>query len=213
MDKLELRVLQPSEVRATGNNSIMGYAAVWNVDSEDLGGFIEQIRRGAFADDIRNNADIACLFNHDCNFVLGRVRNKTLKLVEDGYGLLFECALPDTTIARDLRISIARGDVNGCSFAFQCVEDQWSKDGTRREVLSLHCRDVGPVVTPAYPATSTWARSLDKSDEVERCGIYRFTHAGSLYVPYRSEILEDERRILRARLLHEQIKAVEDRLW
>jgi len=59
-------------------NTIRGYAAVYNSDSEWMGGFYEQIARGAF-DDVLDN-DTRAYFNHDENLLLGRVSSGTLRI-------------------------------------------------------------------------------------------------------------------------------------
>lgn len=129
MKKIETRFLT-RELRiartATGAPSLEGYAAVFNSLSEDLGGFREQILPGAFQRSLANGADVRCLFNHDESLILGRSKAKTLTVSEDETGLYFRCDLPDTAIARDLAISIERGDVDQCSFGFYCVEDDWA---------------------------------------------------------------------------------------
>lgn len=146
------------------DNTITGYAAMFNSQSEDLGGFVEVIRPGAFTKTLANDADIRCLFNHDESLILGRTKSKTLTVTQDEVGLYFECQLPNTTVARDLYESISRGDVDQCSFGFYCNDDNWipSADGFSllREVIEADVFDVSAVTYPAYQATSVNARSL-----------------------------------------------------
>lgn len=167
--KLEQRVLraETAELRVLDDEptTISGYAAVFGRESEDLGGFWEVIRPGAFADVLRT-ADVRALFNHDANVLLGRTRSGTLVLEEDAVGLRFEIKVPDTQYVRDLVVEpIRRGDIDGCSFAFRIAEngDSWRRqeDGRHvREIVSVaELRDIGPVVYPAYAATSVAVRS------------------------------------------------------
>ena len=162
----EVRFLANAEVRAKsdGNKVITGYAAMFNSPSQDLGGFIEVIKPGAFTKSLANGADVRCLFNHDESMVLGRTTSGTLRLTEDQVGLRFECDLPDTSYANDLRTSIQRGDINQCSFGFYCRDENWTPTsqapGVLREVLEADVFDVSPVTFPAYEATSLSARSL-----------------------------------------------------
>jgi phage head maturation protease len=61
----------------TDESTIEGYAAVFNSDSEDLGGFVERIAPGAFADVLEDDA--YGLLNHNIDKILGRnKRNLTL---------------------------------------------------------------------------------------------------------------------------------------
>ncbi len=172
--KVEKRFIpvEDSEIRVAGEGDerkITGYAAVFDRRSEDLGGFIEVIRPGAFKEAIKD-ADIRALFNHDSNYVIGRTANKTLALEENKKGLKFEAVPPDTQWARDLLTSIERGDISQCSFSFRVAKDgdSWTevKSG---ETAGMHIReitaidyvgDVGPVTFPAYPQTSVQARSI-----------------------------------------------------
>ena len=71
-----------AEVRATDGDSpkIAGHAALFNVRSQNLGGFVEIIAPGAFDACLASNPDILCLFNHDMNAVpLGRTTSATLR--------------------------------------------------------------------------------------------------------------------------------------
>lgn len=142
---------------------IRGHGSVFNSLSEDLGGFREIIHPGAF-DAALAKSDVRCLFNHDPSLVLGRSASGTLKLSLDETGLAYECSLPDTTLGRDLAVSIDRGDVSQSSFAFTLDWDDES--GEKWEYVYedeqrgwiLHIRqveelfDVSPVTYPAYQA-------------------------------------------------------------
>jgi HK97 family phage prohead protease len=132
--------------------------------SEDLGGFREIIRPGAFADSLAE-ADVRALFNHDPNVILGRNRAGTLRLSEDAKGLRIEIDPPDTQAARDLMVSIARGDVTQMSFGFSVPPGGqiWEKNSLGQVVRTLttvRLYDVSPVVFPAYPETAVAVRDL-----------------------------------------------------
>ena len=137
-------------------NTIRGYAAVYNSDSEWMGGFYEQIAKGAF-DEVMDN-DTRAYFNHDENLLLGRVSSGTLRLGSDERGLYYEVDLPNTSYANDLVELMKRGDVNQSSFAFLIESDRWEeRDGKTYRIIEKVSRllDVSPVAQRAYPdATS-----------------------------------------------------------
>ena len=159
---------------------IGGVAAVFNSLSENLGGFREQIIPGAFKSAL-NNADIRSLINHDPNRILGRTTSKTLRLAETERGLEWDCDTPDTSYARDLAVSVQRGDINQCSFSFAVDDggDTWQKDAAGMWTRSIHgvarLYDVSPVTYPAYPDTKCAMRCLDKIKATE---IPPFDHIG-----------------------------------
>lgn len=143
-------------------NYIEGYAAVFNKDSEDFGGWYERIAPGAFTDVLQDNA--VALFNHDMNLVLGRNGiNVTLK--QDEFGLKYRVKLPSTTLGNDMRQLIKEGIIHQSSFAFTVAEQEWKHaDGapsvrTLKKIKRLY--DVSPVTTPAYPDATVGARSFE----------------------------------------------------
>lgn len=150
--------------------TIMGYAAVFNSPSEDLGGFIEYIAPGAF-DSVMND-DVRGFYNHDYNYLLGRASSGTLRLSTDERGLRYEIDLPNTTYANDLIELMRRGDVKESSFAFMIESDSWSvknKQNIRTITKISRLIDVAPVVIPAYPAATSQlvTRALNTDAEVQ----------------------------------------------
>lgn len=152
---VEKREFRMEEVQYEGH-TIRGYAAVYNSDSEWMGGFYEQIAPGAF-DSVMDN-DTRAYFNHDENLLLGRVSSGTLRIATDARGLYYEVDLPNTSYANDLVELMKRGDVNQSSFAFLIERDRWEeRDGKTYRIIEKVSRllDVSPVSQPAYPdATS-----------------------------------------------------------
>jgi HK97 family phage prohead protease len=168
-EDIERRIMpfDDTELRVEGDDKpiIKGYAAKFNSNSEDLGGFVERIKPGAFSKALKDS-DIRALKNHDPNLLLGRNKAGTMRIDENKVGLRFEVDVPNTATGRDTVEEIRRGDITGCSFAFTIKSDAWEEndDGpwirTINEVKQLF--DVGPVVYPAYPDTTVAARSLDE---------------------------------------------------
>lgn len=149
-------------------NTIRGYAAVYNSDSEWMGGFYEQIEAGAF-DGVLDN-DVRAYFNHDENLLLGRVSSGTLRISTDKRGLFYEVDLPNTTYANDLVELMKRGDVNQSSFAFLIEKDRWEqRGGTTYRIIEKVSRllDVSPVAQPAYPDATSELKTRDLETEAK----------------------------------------------
>jgi HK97 family phage prohead protease len=159
--RVELRKAE-GEAKAV---TLRGYAAKFNTLSEPMYGFREQIAPGAFADCLED--DVRALFNHDANHVLGRTTSGTLRVSQDDTGLYYEVDLPDTQAARDLVVSVERGDVTQSSFAFRVAPngDTWdeNEDGIVIRTITKMCRlyDVSPVTYPAYPDATVGMRGLE----------------------------------------------------
>jgi len=145
---------------------IRGYAAVFDSLSEDLGGFREIVKPGAFTRSIKKNADVRALVNHDPSQILGRTRAKTLTLAEDDKGLSVEIDPPDTTLGRDIITSIERRDIDSMSFGFITRADEWIEEGGKivRHLIDVDLFDVSPVTFPAYRKTNVKVakRSLEQ---------------------------------------------------
>jgi HK97 family phage prohead protease len=164
-DKQLERRFHCAEIRADESGKLTGYASVFNSVSDDLGGFREVVRPGAFSRTIKNGSDVRALWNHDPNFVLGRTKSGTLTLAEDAHGLHVEIDPPACQWANDLMESIRRGDVSQMSFGFYVIQDGWVQDPddntkTIRELREVQLFDVSPVTYPAYPDTEISARAL-----------------------------------------------------
>jgi len=166
--KHERRVSLDIECRAAGDGSpqIVGYAALFNSLSEDLGGFREQIAPGAFS--TVKTDDVRALFNHKPDYVLGRNTAGTLNITEDAKGLRVEILPPDTAWATDLMASMKRGDINQMSFGFFTRADTWdSVNGeTIRTLIDVELFDVSVVTFPAYSETTVDVRALDKAKNI-----------------------------------------------
>lgn len=155
-----------------------GHAAVFDSLSEDLGmgllgSFRETIKRGFFKESIKRD-DIRMLHNHDSNLVLARNTAGTLDLGEEPRGLKsIVPEMPDTSYARDLRISLDRRDISQMSFGFRMgdgSEEEWHEDKDGNVTRTLwkvgETFDVSTVTFPAYTQTDAMARSI--------CGIEVF---------------------------------------
>lgn len=142
---------------------IRGYAAVFNQLSQPLFmGIRERIRPGAFKQTLADGADVRALFNHDPSQILGRNGAGTLRLEEDQHGLRYEIDPPDTTVGRDLMVSLRRRDITQSSFGFRSKDEEYKKENGEfiRELVAVDLFDVSPVTYPAYTGASVSVRSL-----------------------------------------------------
>jgi HK97 family phage prohead protease len=131
-----------------GGKTLVGYAAMFDSLSEDLGGFREIIRKGAFDATLASKPDVSARIQHAGGLnTIGRTTNGTLRLGVDKKGLKYEVDLPDTTAARDIHALVKRGDINKSSFAFSLRYDGDST-GERWVWEPSHC----PRITQREPA-------------------------------------------------------------
>jgi HK97 family phage prohead protease len=150
-----------------GSYTIAGYAAVFDSPSEDMGGWVEVIKRGAFRKALSANPDVRLLVNHE-GLPLARTKNGTLTLKEDTKGLRFEAELDDTQDARDLVAKLERGDVDQMSFRFRlCLEGrEWffpdEEDELPQRIINEfdEILEISVVTFAAYPATEVGVRSI-----------------------------------------------------
>lgn len=174
MEATEKRNLTANQVEIRevegGPRVLTGYAVKWEMKSVPMGyfkRFKEQFRRGAFTESLTND-DQKALWSHDTSKVLGRTKNGTLRLFEDEVGLRFELDLPDTTLGDDAYKSIKRGDVDGVSFGFSMLTQEWDEadlDNVVRTVIKAKLLEISPVAFPAYPDSQVAARSHDPYQE------------------------------------------------
>jgi HK97 family phage prohead protease len=169
--EIERRALRGIEMRAApeGSKSIgtlVGYAAVFNSDSEEMGygsfKMIERVAAGAFKRTLQENKDVVALWAHDTSLPLARMP-KSLRAFEDDKGLGVEIDLPDTSTARDVKANIEAGVVDSMSFGFRVKAEKWEeREGyDLRTLLDVDLIEVSPVTFPAYPDTSIAVRSRE----------------------------------------------------
>lgn len=150
---------------------IVGYAAVFNQRSLDLGGFVEEILPGAFRRTLQSNPDVRATVEHEGGLtVIGRTRNGTLSLAEDDHGLRVRITPPATQTGQDTLTLVRGGYMDQMSFMFRIFPngDEWKKtaDGLplrRLKDVDLNDGDVALVTYPAYPQTSAEARAKAKT--------------------------------------------------
>lgn len=145
---------EASEARAFDERHLAGYSIVYNSLSVDLGGFREMIRPEATVRTLRQRTDLLALWNHNSDIPLGRITAGTLRVSSDDRGF-WSAVLPPTEAKAQVE-AVALENVQGQSFAFRALEDDWyMKDDTViREVLDMFMSEISFVTFPAYPETT-----------------------------------------------------------
>lgn len=172
--------------------TLTGLAAVWDspteIDSWE-GTFTEQIRRGAFRKTIREQTPVL-QFDHGRHPVIGSIPiGRIDDIRETDEGLAVTARLTDNWLIEPVRDAIADRTVKGMSFRFDVVREEW-RDNTgtlikadelpqllwspgdrgplQRTLVELRCPELGPVVFPAYTATSVDVRARQVADQLAR---------------------------------------------
>jgi HK97 family phage prohead protease len=181
--------LRAAEFRATGDigdgRTLEGYAAVFGTPTRIQsweGQFDEQIAAGAFRKTLRKKTPVM-QFDHGRDARTGSVPIGSVEeLREDDSGLFVRGRLFDNDIVEPIRQAIEGKAITGMSFRFQVAREEWHDNAgvkikadelqrllwepgdrgpllrTILEIDPLH--ELGPVVFPAYDATSVGVRSL-----------------------------------------------------
>lgn len=158
--------LPPIEIRAAtggkGLGTIVGLLVPYERLSDDMGGWFERFKRGAFKECLARADEIVSLRDHDMARLLGRRSAGTARFTDTDEGVMMECDVPDVTYARDMMVSLERKDLKGMSCGFWHTTADWTDlpDGKVIRVITKADLFDGSVVTwPAYPDTSIAVRS------------------------------------------------------
>lgn len=146
--------------------TLEGYAAVFDtptrIESWE-GSFDEQIARGAFNRTLAARRPVL-QFDHGHDARTGSVPIGAIEDIrEDDRGLYVRARLFDNPVVEPIRQAIAGGAIDGMSFRFRVNDDRWDKrrgDVDLRTVREVELYELGPVVFPAYDATSVGVRSM-----------------------------------------------------
>jgi HK97 family phage prohead protease len=146
-----------------------GYALVFNNETligDEEYGFIEEIDSRALSE--TKMKDVPMKYNHmDSFLILARTRNQSLQLSVDSQGLKVRAELLDTNTNQDIYKMVRSGLLDKMSFAFTVDEQVWNREGRipKRTITKIErLYDVSVVDTPAYDATSIYARSLESME-------------------------------------------------
>lgn len=164
-----------------------GYGAVFNsptrIDSWE-GTFDEQIAPGAFRKSLRERTP-KFQFDHGRHSLIGSVPIGTIvDIHEDDRGLYVSARLGKHILIDLIREAISTGAIDGMSFRFSVVRDEWRDNAGKivksdeelrrllygeeperlpllRTLKEVKVAEVGPVVWPAYADTSATVRSSE----------------------------------------------------
>lgn len=159
--------LSAAETRDGDGFTLEGYAAVFDtptrIDSWE-GTFDEQIQRGAFDKTLQSRKPVV-QFDHGHDIATGSVPIAAIEAIhEDERGLYVRARMFDNPRVEPIRQAIAGGAIDGMSFRFRVTREEWSNrsdtDVQLRTIREVDLYEVGPVVFPAYEATSVGVRSL-----------------------------------------------------
>ncbi|MCF7930511.1 MAG: HK97 family phage prohead protease [Acholeplasmataceae bacterium] len=146
-----------------------GYALVFHNETligDEEYGFIEEIDSRALSD--TKMKDVPMKYNHmDSFLIIARTKNQSLSLTVDNIGLKVRAELLDTNTNQDIYKMVRSGLLDKMSFAFTVDEQVWNREGRipKRTITKIErLYDVSVVDTPAYDATSIYARSLESME-------------------------------------------------
>jgi uncharacterized protein len=166
--------------------TLEGHAAVFGqetrIDSWE-GTFVETIRKGAFRKTIRERTPVM-QFDHGRHPLVGSLPIGRIEdLREDDEGLYVRGRITDNWLIQPVRDAIAERTVNGMSFRFEVMRQEWrdaqgkvlkdpdeinrllwdpgDRGPLRRDLIELRVPELGPVVFPAYEGTAVSVRASD----------------------------------------------------
>lgn len=148
--------------------TLEGYAAVFNKTARIAswgGDFDEVILPGAFARSLAKRTPVM-QFEHGRDARVGAVPIGAIEDIhEDTQGLYVRARLFDNPVIEPVRQAIESKAINGMSFRFQVTDDgdNWTKrkgDVDLRQITETDTSECGPVVFPAYDATTVSVRSM-----------------------------------------------------
>lgn len=149
--------------------TMTGYPIVfdtWTEINSWEGRFKERIGDKALTKTLRENRDqIKVLFNHGMDPSIGdKPLGKPQRMTPDRNGLDTATPLSETSYNDDLLALIRDEAIDGMSFRFAAVKDEWVHDPKgkklpERTITELRLYEFGPVTFPAYQATTVGLRS------------------------------------------------------
>jgi HK97 family phage prohead protease len=180
---------------------IKGYINAVERDSRQLpspkGGFVEQVRSGAWKSAISKNSNIPLLLNHDKGMELANTKDETLKLTEDNIGCYAEARVYDPGVIEKAK----NNKLVGWSFGFIEPKDSWGKtdDGVDRRYLDdMDLTEVSVLDDSRIPAY--YGTSIETRDNKE-INIELRSFSDTVHVSAEEKRPKEEERDLKLKLL------------
>lgn len=168
-EKIEVRKANQYEIREINTEDkkkvvIEGYFAKFNTPTELWGGFIETIAFGAFDETITDGHNIFMLYHHDWHKPLASTKTGLLELEVDNVGLRFKATInSNLSYAKDLIELVNDGLIQGCSFGFECLDEDniydRSTDVNTRTLKKIKLFEGSVLCIPAYDDTTVFTRA------------------------------------------------------
>lgn len=166
MDK-QTKIYRTFAVSLEDNESaiptLVGTAVLFNVNSSDCGGWVDNFRPGCFTN---LDADILAYYNHNSDHVLGRTSNGRLKLDVNDQAITISLNMSDTSVAKDIITLITDETIKGMSFGCWIDESEWDIDQEIPVQYITKARLVEVTITgnPSFKDTDVLIkRSLDEA--------------------------------------------------
>lgn len=183
---MDFRAVEATDDEQSDGRTLDGYAAVFNVPTEINsweGAFTEEIASGAFRKTLRERTPVL-QFDHGRDHRTGSVPIGAFEsLSEDETGLRVVARLFDNPVVEPIRQAIEGRAITGMSFRFEVIRDEWRDTETdkviksgpdlwdalwdnddpakiKRTIKEVKLFEAGPVVFPAYEATSVGVRDM-----------------------------------------------------
>ena len=126
---------------------VSGYALLWDEPSK-IENFSERFLRDSISE---HESGVSFYFQHNKEGLLGNTLSKTLRVTSDERGLKYSIKLPDTSLGRDVRELIKRGDLQGVSVGF--ISEKENFTGNERTISKATLFEISLVDKPAHKTT------------------------------------------------------------
>lgn len=149
------------EVKATGDNTFEGYAAVFrNKDSYD-----DIIEPGAFAKTIQESKRVKVLWQHDPWQPIG----KPTQMAEDNHGLYVKASISNTQLGKDVVQLLKDGVIDELSIGFNTIKDEWDNSKSARLIKEVRLWEFSPVTFAANDqALITGAKNMQLAPNLDK---------------------------------------------